>query len=157
MKEIKILVFKLDNEFFATDIMEVERILGYDKPTALPDVPEFFEGVINYEAGVLPIINLAKKFKFKENISDDKKIIVVKKERNKFGILVDSVSEVLSISEDDINASKEISSLISVRYITGIVKKDNNIIMLLNLDKILTLEEEEIIFQGWKSCRKKER
>lgn len=148
MKEIKILVFKLDNEFFATDIMEVERILGYDKPTALPDVPEFFEGVINYEAGVLPIINLAKKFKFKENISDDKKIIVVKKERNKFGILVDSVSEVLSISEDDINASKEISSLISVRYITGIVKKDNNIIMLLNLDKILTLEEEEIIFQG---------
>ncbi|MBU5454630.1 chemotaxis protein CheW [Caproiciproducens sp. MSJ-32] len=148
MKEIKILVFKLDDEFFATDIMEVERILGYDKPTALPDVPEFFEGVINYEAGVLPIINLAKKFKFKENISDDKKIIVVKKERNKFGILVDSVSEVLSISEDDINASKEISSLISVRYITGIVKKDNNIIMLLNLDKILTLEEEEIIFQG---------
>ncbi|WP_418223604.1 chemotaxis protein CheW [Clostridium isatidis] len=148
MKEIKILVFKLDNEFFATDIMEVERILGYDKPTALPDVPDFFEGVINYEAGVLPIINLAKKFKFKEIQSDDKKIIVVKKEKNKFGILVDSVSEVLSISEDDINASKEISSLISVRYITGIVKKDNNIIMLLNLDKILTLEEEEIIFQG---------
>lgn len=148
MKEIKILVFKLDNEFFATDIMEVERILGYDKPTALPDVPDFFEGVINYEAGVLPIINLAKKFKFKENISDDKKIIVVKKERNKFGILVDSVSEVLSISEDDINASKEISTLISVKYITGIVKKDTNIIMLLNLDKILTLEEEEIIFQG---------
>ncbi|ASW43140.1 chemotaxis protein CheW [Clostridium isatidis] len=148
MKEIKILVFKLDNEFFATDIMEVERILGYDKPTALPDVPDFFEGVINYEAGVLPIINLAKKFKFKEIQSDDKKIIVVKKEKNKFGILVDSVSEVLSISEEEINASKEISTLISVKYITGIVKKDTNIIMLLNLDKILTLEEEEIIFQG---------
>ena len=148
MKEIKILVFKLDNEFFATDIMEVERILGYDKPTALPDVPDFFEGVINYESGGLPIINLAKKFNFKESQSDDKKIIVVKKEKDKFGILVDSVSEVLSISEEEINASKEVSTLISVRYITGIVKKNNNIIMLLNLDKILTVEEEGIIFQG---------
>lgn len=147
MSEIKILIFKLGNEFYATDIMEVERILGYQEPTVLPDSPDFLDGVIDYEAGVLPVINLVKKFKFKLIDSIEKKIIVVKKESGKIGILVDSVSEVLSITEDEINNSDSLSTLISKRYIRGLVKKNNSIIILLNLDKILTIEEEEIIFQ----------
>lgn len=147
MSDIKILIFKLGNEFYATDIMEVERILGYQEPTVLPDSPDFLDGVIDYEAGVLPVINLVKKFKFKLIDSIEKKIIVVKKESGKIGILVDSVSEVLSITEDEINNSDSLSTLISKRYILGLVKKNNSIIILLNLDKILTIEEEEIIFQ----------
>lgn len=148
MNEVKILIFKLGNEFYATDIMEVERILGYEEPTLLPDSPDFLDGVIDYETGVLPVINLVKKFKFKLVDSIEKKIIVVKREGSKFGILVDNVSEVLSINEDEINNSDSISTLVSKRYIRGLVKKNNNIIILLNLDKILTIEEEEIIFQG---------
>lgn len=148
MNEIKILIFKLGNEFYATDIMEVERILGFEEPTLLPDSPDFLDGVIDYEAGVLPVINLLKKFKFKVADSADKKIIVVKRESGKFGILVDSVSEVLSITEDEINNSDSISTLVSKRYIRGLVKKNNSIVILLNLDKILTVEEEEIVFQG---------
>ncbi|WP_300379600.1 chemotaxis protein CheW [Clostridium sp.] len=148
MKEIKILIFKLGNEFYATDIMEVERILGYEDPTLLPDSPDFLDGVIDYETGVLPVINLVKKFKFKVLDSAEKKIIVVKRESGKFGILVDSVSEVVSITEDEINNSDSLSTLVSKRYIGGLVKKNNSIVILLNLDKILTVEEEEIIFQG---------
>lgn len=147
MNEIKILIFKLGNEFYATDIMEVERILGYQDPTVLPDSPDFLDGVIDYETGVLPVINLVKKFKFKLMDSTEKKIIVVKKESGKIGILVDSVSEVLSITEDEINNSDSLSTLISKKYIRGLVKKNNNIVILLNLDKILTVEEEESIFQ----------
>lgn len=148
MKEIKILIFKIGNEFYATDIMEVERILGYEDPTLLPDSPDFLDGVIDYETGVLPVINLVKKFKFKLIDSVEKKIIVVKRESGKFGILVDSVSEVVSITEDEINNPDSLTTLVSKRYIRGLVKKNNNIIILLNLDKILTVEEEEIIFQG---------
>lgn len=148
MKEIKILIFKIGNEFYATDIMEVERILGYEDPTLLPDSPDFLDGVIDYETGVLPVINLVKKFKFKLIDSVEKKIIVVKRESGKFGILVDSVSEVVSITEDEINNSDSLTTLVSKRYIRGLVKKNNSIIILLNLDKILTVEEEEIIFQG---------
>jgi purine-binding chemotaxis protein CheW len=148
MKEIKILIFKIGNEFYATDIMEVERILGYEDPTLLPDSPDFLDGVIDYETGVLPVINLVKKFKFKLIDSVEKKIIVVKRESGKFGILVDSVSEVVSITEDEINNSDSLTTLVSKRYIRGLVKKNNSIIILLNLDKVLTVEEEEIIFQG---------
>ena len=150
MKEIKILVFKLRNEFYATDIMEVERILGYEEPTALPDSPSFLEGVINYENSVLPIINLIDKFKLKKEESLDKKIIVVKRENGKFGILVDSVSEVINILEDEIKNPNSLSTLISQKYIKGLIKKKESIIIMLDLEKVLTAQEEEIIFQGWK-------
>lgn len=149
MKEIKILIFKLGNEFYATDIMEVERILGYEEPTVLPDSPNFLLGVIDYDTSVLPIISLSKKFKITEGSKQERKIIVVKRESGKFGILVDSVSEVQSISDSDIKNPEGLSTLVSKKYITGLVKKDNNIIILINLDKVLTIEEEEaIIFRG---------
>ncbi|WP_066892430.1 chemotaxis protein CheW [Clostridium nigeriense] len=148
MKEIKILVFKLRNEFYATDIMDVERILGYEEPTALPDSPSFLDGVINYENSVLPILNLVDKFKLKKEDSLDKKIIVVRRENGKFGILVDSVSEVLSILDEEIKNPSSLSTLISQKYIKGLIKKKDNIIIMLDLEKVLTVEEEEIIFQG---------
>ena len=140
MKEIKILVFKLGNEFYATDIMEVERILGYEEPTILPDSPNFLDGVINYENGVLPIINLVNKFKLKLENSLDKKIIVVKRDTGKFGIS--------SIFDEEINNPESLSTLISKKYIKGLIKKNNSIIIMLDLEKILTVEEEESIFQG---------
>ena len=148
MKEIKILVFKLRNEFYATDIMDVERILGYEEPTALPDSPSFLDGVINYENSVLPFLNLVDKFKLKKEDSLDKKIIVVRRENGKFGILVDSVSEVLSILDEEIKNPSSLSTLISQKYIKGLIKKKDNIIIMLDLEKVLTVEEEEIIFQG---------
>ena len=149
MKEIKILVFKLGNEFYATDIMDVERILGYESPTVLPDSPRFLDGVINYENSVLPIINLMKKFNLEFKESQEKKIIVVRRDSGKFGILVEGVSEVLTISDNDIKNPSSISTLISKKYMNGFVKQKENIIIMLELEKILTMEEEEFICQGW--------
>lgn len=60
-KEIKVLIFKINNQYYATDIKEVERILGYEVPTNLPDSPEFIEGVINHEGNILPVMSIAKK------------------------------------------------------------------------------------------------
>lgn len=147
MKEMKVLIFKLGNEFYATNIMEVERILGYEVPTILPDSPKFLDGVINYESTILPIINLKNKFNLNEIDSLDKKIIVIKREEMKFGILVDSVTEVLTILEDNIKSPDSLSTLISKKYMNGFIKEKGNIIIMINLDKILSLDEEEIIFQ----------
>lgn len=147
MKELKILVFGLNEELYATDIMEVERILGYEVATELPESPDFLDGVIQYEDGVLPIINLDKKFKLKNNtVTDESRVIVVKKEVDKFGILVDNVSEVISIKDTDIDNPKTVSTLVPQKYIKGLVKKGNRIIIMLDLLKILTKEEEAIVF-----------
>ena len=147
MKEIKVLIFKLGKEFYATNIMEVERILGYENPTILPDSPEFLEGIIDYENTVLPIINLANKFNLDESKDIDKRIIVIKRENLKFGILVDSVTEVITILEENIKSPSSLKTLISKKYINGFIKEKENIIIMINLEDILTLKEEEIIFQ----------
>ncbi|MDO5518374.1 MAG: chemotaxis protein CheW, partial [Clostridium sp.] len=85
--ENKILIFGLNGEKYATNIKEVERILGYVEPTVLPETPDFVEGVINHEDSILPIISLSKKFKLgEEEISESTKIIVVKRKEKKFGV-----------------------------------------------------------------------
>lgn len=145
-KEVKVLVFSINNEDYATDIMEVERILGYEQTTKLPDSPEFVEGVINYEGNILPIISLAKKFNLpKREGKKEAKIIVAKQNDTKIGIIVDVVSEVRDINFKNIENPPEIAAGISKRYLKGLIKLDKRIIVFLNLSSILTDEEKKLI------------
>lgn len=145
-KEVKVLIFSINGEFYATDIMEIERILGYEDTTKLPDSPDFVEGVINYEGNILPIVSLSKRFNLPySNKKDDSKIIVSKQEGNKIGIIVDVVSEVRDIKTENIENPPEIVAGISRRYIKGLIKIDKKIIIFLNLSTILTDEEKRLI------------
>lgn len=145
-KEIKILIFSINGGYYATDIMEVERILGYEPTTKLPDVPEFVDGVINYEGKVLPVISLSKRFNIENNkTTSNSKLIVVKYENGKIGIIVDLVSEVKDVNSDDIEEPPEVVSGISKRYLKGLIKMDNKIIIFLNMAQILSEEEKELL------------
>lgn len=149
MNEIRILVFKLNGEYFATDIMEVERILGNVGTTKLPDSPSFLEGIIKYEEEVIPVINLCKKFGFNScSIDSTSKVIVVKKELGKFGVIVDDVNEVTTVNEDAIDTSASVVSIVSRKYMKGIIRERENLIMLLDLNKVLLEEEEALVFEG---------
>lgn len=148
MKEIRILVFKLNGEYFATDIMEVERILGSIGTTKLPDSPSFLEGIIKYEEEVIPVINLSNKFGFNSsNVDSTSKVIVVKKEVGKFGVIVDDVNEVTTVNEEVIDYSSSVATIISKKYIKGIIKEKQNLIILLDLNKVLLEKEEELVFE----------
>jgi purine-binding chemotaxis protein CheW len=145
-KEVKVLIFNINGEHYATDIMEVERILGYEEPTTLPDSPIFVDGVINYEGNILPVISLAKRFNLAKNDKkDETKIIVAKQAENRIGIIVDIVSEVRDVNEKNIEVPPEIVVGISKRYIKGLIKIDDKIIIFLNLGEILTEEEKKLI------------
>lgn len=145
-QELKVLIFSINDEFYATDIMEVERILESQEATKLPDAPEFILGVINYEGGILPILSISKKFKFPETENtSNTKIIVAKQDENKIGIIVDLVSEVKDINESSIEKSPEIVSGISKRYIKGLIKIDKKIVIFLNLGAILTDHQKAAI------------
>lgn len=145
-KELKILIFSINGEYYAADIMEVERILGYEKTTKLPDSPEFVDGVINYEGKILPVISLSRRFNLSENsINEDSKIIVSKQKESKFGIIVDVVSEVKDINIKDMEEAPEVVGGISKRYIKSLIKIDGKIIIFLRLSDILTEEEKILI------------
>ncbi len=143
---IKILIFSINGEYYATNIMEVERILDYENTTKIPDSPSFVEGVINYEERILPVITLSKRFNlpFTERKAESK-IIVAKQNHSKIGIIVDLVSEVKDVKIDNIEDSPEIMTGISRRYIKGLIKLDGRIIIYLNLSGILTEEEKNQI------------
>ena len=145
--EMKILIFGLNGEHYATNIKDVERILGYQEPTVLPEAPTFVKGVINHEERILPIISLSTKFNIGEDKeSSDRKIIVVKRDENKFGIIVENVYEVRDVNSELMESVPPITSTIDKRYIAGLIKLEDNIVILLDLVKILSSEDEKNIF-----------
>ncbi|WP_252238661.1 MULTISPECIES: chemotaxis protein CheW [unclassified Clostridium] len=147
MNEMKILIFGLNNEYYASDIKDIERILGYEEPTTLPDSPNFVKGVINYQESILPIISLSTKFNLgNDEQSEEKKIIVVKKGNKKFGIIVENVYEVKDIDNKLIEVSPEITTTLSRSYINGLIRLEKKIVILLDVDKILSIEEEQRMF-----------
>lgn len=149
MNEIRVLVFKLSGEYFATDIMDVERILGNVETTKLPESPKYLEGIIKYEEQVIPVINLYKKFNFSNSeLKESSKIVVVKKDIGKFGVIVDDVNEVTTVNEDAIDTSASVVSIVSRKYMKGIIRERENLIMLLDLNKVLLEEEEALVFEG---------
>lgn len=143
---VKILIFVVDKEYYAADIMQVERILGHEVSTKIPDVPDFVDGVINYEDNILPVISLAKRFNLPgSDVTNETKVIVSKVEDGKVGIIVDLVSEVRDVALSDIEKTPNVVSGISKRYIKGLIKIDNNIVIFLDISKILTDEEKELL------------
>lgn len=148
MDEIKILIFIINNQYYATDIVQVERILGYSVATNLPDSPDFVEGVIDYEGGILPVINLARKFKLSSNaVKEETKIIVAKENEYQIGVIVDVVSEVCNVKLKNIEKTPEIVAGISQRYIKGLIKLNGKIIIFLDFATIFTEEEKESILK----------
>ena len=143
----KIIIFELNGERYASDIKEVERILGYEEPTVLPEAPNFVKGVINHEEKILPIISLSKKFNIVDSSDcEARKIIVVKRKEKKFGIIVDNVHEVRDVDKGAIESVPKITVTSERRYIRGLIKLEKNIVILLDLEKILSTDDEENIF-----------
>jgi len=146
-KDMKILIFDLNGEYYATDILDVERILSYQEPTEMPDVPAFIEGVINHENRILPVINIAKKFKLPTaEVKEQAKIIVIKKEDKRFGIVVDNVYEVKDVDYNSFEEAPPITTTISKKFVKGLIKLEGKIVILLNMVEILSEEEESLIF-----------
>ena len=146
--ENKMLIFRLGEECYSAYISEIERILEYTEAVQIPDAPSFVEGVINYEEHVIPVINLCKKFNLDccNKECKDFKIIVVKRESRKFGVIVNSVCEVSSVSDEMVEKVPTITLSENHNYIKGLVKSDEKIIILLDMERLLSKEDSDQIF-----------
>lgn len=146
-EELKVLIFSVGGQLYAADITDIERILAYQVPEKVPEAPAFVEGIINHEGTIIPVMSLSKRFnqKIEAVTSRESKIILSLFEGNKIGIIVDSVAEVKTVAEGDIEKTPELASGISRRYIKGILKIKDRIAIYLNLSAILTEEEKSQI------------
>lgn len=142
MSEIKEFVtYKLNQEYYGIAIDNVENIEKVLPITRVPYTPSYVKGVVNLRGIIVPVIDLRIRFGLEPVIaSEESRIIIVNLEDHKVGMLVDSSSEVLQISEDDIDASPIIKKDNNNEFIKNIGKKDERIIMLIDLLKVVNVE-----------------
>lgn len=146
MAERQFVVFKLGKEEYGIDIMNVKEIGPYKESTKIPNSPSFIEGIINYRGEVIPIVNLKKRFKLKEKeIDGNTRIIVINLGEKQIGFIVDEASQTARLSDEDIDPTPDIVAGIDRRYITGVGKLDERLIILIDLEKVLTESERKEI------------
>ncbi|HHY90987.1 MAG TPA: chemotaxis protein CheW [Clostridiales bacterium] len=148
MAEKQYVVFKLAGEDYGVDIMNVKEICEYKESIKIPNAPSFVDGIINLRGDITPIINLKKRFRLEDQgITSDTRIIVINIQNKQVGFIVDEASQVLRISEENIEPAPELVVGIDKKYIEGVGKLDERIIIILNLEHILSEEEKKEIQQ----------
>jgi len=140
---LQLVSFKIGSEEFGVDILKVQEINRMLQITKVPNTPDFIEGVINLRGRVIPVIDLRVKLNMAKKEHDKQtRIIVVELEDKTVGFLVDEVSEVLRIPKSITEAPPELVANVNSEYITAVGKLEDRLIILLDLEKALTLQEK---------------
>jgi len=138
-KILQLVTFKVDNEEFAVDILKVQEINKMIDITRIPNAPPFVEGVINLRGKIIPIVDLRKRLGFGGKEYDKStRIIVIELDGMVLGFIVDSVSEVLRISDATVEPPPSLVAGVESDYIEGVGKLDNRLLILLELRKIFS-------------------
>jgi purine-binding chemotaxis protein CheW len=139
----KHVIFTLANEHYGVGIAVVDSIIKLQAITAVPRAPNFVEGVTNLRGKVLPVIDLRKRFGLPaEESTKEARIVVTEMDGSTVGMLVDTVSEVLDVADEAIEPPSPIVTTVDSGFITGIAKVDERLVILLDLEKVLSAEEK---------------
>jgi purine-binding chemotaxis protein CheW len=142
----KYLIFALDKEEYAIEILKVNQIIRLQLITTIPCTPPFVRGVINLRGMIIPIIDLRKKFGMSDHSDTERTcIVVIQLDKNdikiNIGVVIDEVREVLEIAAVDIESTPEFGIGINTEFITGIAKTGKSVKMILDISKVLTTSE----------------
>lgn len=142
--ENQYVIFKLGNEYYGVNIVAVESIIKVQEITKMPHVPSFVEGITNLRGAVIPVIDLRKRFDLPQGEeTKDTRIVVVEMGNITAGMVVDAVTEVVHVAAENIEPPSPMVSTVDTAFITGIAKVDQRLIILLDLRKVLTVDERE--------------
>lgn len=142
-RENQYIVFSLTDEQFGVNVKQAKEIIPVNQFTHIPNSPDYVMGVIDLRGEIIPIIDLKKKLGLSVNNleTENQKIIIVEINNSFIGMLVDNVNEMLRMYEDEIAKAPNITKGINKNYITGVGRMNNELLILLDLDKILSEEE----------------
>ncbi len=139
---LQLVSFHLEGEEYGLDILRVQEIIRVQQLTRVPNSPDFVEGVINLRGTVIPVVSLRKRFGLSQGPGDERsRIVVVEVNGNVLGFLVDSVSEVLRIPAETVEAPLRLTK-VEREYVSGVGKLDDRLLILLDLNCLMTGTEE---------------
>ena len=138
--------FVLDDEEYGIEIMKVQEIIRFVQLTRVPHSSEFVEGVLNLRGRVIPVVDLRKRFGLTEHERDrSTRIVVVEVSGRTIGMIVDGVSEVIHIEASEIEPTPPLCSKVDAEFIHGMGKVDDRLMILLDIDRILTSDEQAVV------------
>ena len=144
--EQQLVVFDLSTEAYGVDIGAVREIIRLQDITKVPRTPEFVEGVINLRGKVIPVVDLRKRFGLPaEAESKENRIVVVDIGAQDIGVIVDAVTEVLRIATESVEPPASVITTADSEYLLGIAKLDSRLIILLDLEQVLTESEHNTL------------
>jgi purine-binding chemotaxis protein CheW len=142
MEGMQLVVFTLNDEVCGVDTTQVKEIVKYEKLTKMPNMPQFIDGVISLRGVVIPVVNLNKRFYLGDTeVTKKTKIVITDLEGKLIGFIVNDVSEIIKLSPEEIESTPEIIRKIDNSYLKNVGKKDENLISILDLSRILTDSE----------------
>jgi len=140
--ELKLVVFSLGHEEYGVEVDKVQTIERMMPLTRVPKTPAFVKGVINLRGVVVPVIDLRERFGIvATEYTENTRIIIVRQQSIEVGLIVDSANDVVDVDEDQIEAPPEVVGGIRAKYLRGIAKLDDRLLVLFNLQEVLNKDE----------------
>lgn len=144
--EVQLVVFKLLREEYGISILQVQEIKRMADITRVPHTPDYIKGVINLRGSVLPVIDLKKRLNLPhQEYTDDTRIIIVKIDDISVGMIVDEVSEVMAISQENIEPPLNVVGSIAANYLSGVGKLENRLLILLDMEAIIGIGQQDTV------------
>jgi len=136
------LTFRLGGEEYGIDILKVQEIRGYEEPTTIANSPDFIKGVINLRGIIVPIVDMRIKFRLGEARYDSFTVVIILNVADRVvGIVVDSVSDVMTLASSQIREAPEFSGAMDTSYITGLGTIDERMLILIDIEKLMSSAE----------------
>jgi purine-binding chemotaxis protein CheW len=140
--QVQLVTFKVGGEEFGLDVFAVHEILRWQGVTPVPRAPAFVEGVLDVRGAVVPVVDLRRRFEVRELAYDEEtRIVLVEFGGERLGLVVDSVTEVLRAPETAISAPPAYIRGLAAEFVRGIVRLEARLVILIDLDRILSSEE----------------
>lgn len=140
--EIQLVTFRLKDETYGINVMQVQEVLRVAEIAPVPGAPHYVLGIINLRGNVVTVIDTRTRFGLpRAEVDELSRIIVIESEAQVVGILVDSVAEVVDLHASDIDSAPNLGNEESSRYIQGVANFDNNLLIVVDLNKLLSEQE----------------
>ncbi|EAP94072.1 MULTISPECIES: chemotaxis protein CheW [Vibrio] len=134
--------FQLEEETYGINVMQVREVLRYSEIAPVPGAPDYVLGIINLRGNVVTVIDTRSRFGLMQGeITDNTRIIVIESERQVIGILVDSVAEVVYLRSSEIDTTPSVGTDESAKFIQGVSNRDGKLLILVDLNKLLSEDE----------------
>lgn len=143
------LTFRLGNEEYGIEILKVQEIRNYDAITQIANAPEFIKGVVNLRGIIVPIVDMRIKFRLgNESYDEFTVVIIINIAGRVVGMVVDSVSDVINLAEEQMRPTPSFGSIIDTEYIMGLGAVDERMLILIDIEKLMTSSDMGLIDQN---------